>query len=143
MLLSPVRIFTTGREVGPIPQINLQAPFGGDSNGLRYATASIFLNSIDIRHFSHVEKFVVGPSNGNLVNIATCNPNNYSSVGKCHTVMSCNNITGNATLFYMVGIVSHSNLVTSNKSHQICNVPSDLIWSHIATVMGTIFHQSN
>ena len=141
MPLSPVRIFTTGREVGPIPQINLQAPFGGDTDILRYATAFIFWNSIDIRHFSRVENFVVGPSTANLVNIATCNPNDYSCVGKYHTVMSRNNTTGNATLFYTVGVVSHSDLVTSNKSHQICIVPSDLIWSRIAAVMGAIFHQ--
>jgi hypothetical protein len=141
MPLSPVRVFTSGREVGPIPQINLQAPFGGDADVLRYTSASIFLDSIDIRHFSRVEKFLIGPSTNNLVNIATCDPTAYSTVGRYHTVMSRNNATSNTTLFYTVGIVSHSNLVTSNKSHQICIVPSDLTWNRIAAVMGTIFGQ--
>ena len=141
MPLSSVRIFTSGREVGPIPQINLRAPFGGDADVLKYASASIFLDSINIRHFSRVEKFIIGPSTGNLVNIATCDPTAYSTVGRYHTVMSRNNVTGNATLFYTVGVVSHSDLVTSNKSHQICIVPSDLTWNRIAAVMGAIFGQ--
>src|ERR1700676_682012 len=110
MPLSSVRIFTSGREVGPIPQINLRAPFGGDADVLKYASASIFLDSINIRHFSRVEKFIIGPSTGNLVNIATCDPTAYSTVGRYHTVMSRNNVTGNATLFYTVGVVSHSDL---------------------------------
>ena len=87
------------------------------------------------------EKFRVGPSTSNLVNIATCKSTAYSAVGRYHTVMSRNNITGGASLFYTVGVVSHSDLVTGSKSHQICVMPSDLAWNRIAAVMGAIFGQ--
>jgi hypothetical protein len=98
-------------------------------------------NSIDVKHSSRVEKFLVGPSTSNLVNIATCKSTTYSAVGRYHTVMSRNNITGSMSLFYTVGIVSHSDLVTGSKSHQICVMPSDLAWNRIAAVMGAIFGQ--
>ena len=137
--LSPVKIFTSGREVGPISQINLRAPFGGNTDVLRYGPTTNSKNSIDMKRSSRVEKFLVGPSTSNLVNIATCELTAYSAVGRYHTVMSRNNITGSASLFYTVGVVSHSDLVTGSKSHQICVVPSDLAWNRIAVVMGAIF----
>ena len=96
---------------------------------------------LELKHSSRVEKFLVGPSTSNLVNIATCDPTAYCPVGRYHTVMARNNTRGNASLFYTVGVVSHSDLLTGNKSHQICIVPSDLAWNRIAAVMGTIFGQ--
>ncbi|KIM71746.1 hypothetical protein PILCRDRAFT_8709 [Piloderma croceum F 1598] len=44
-------------------------------------------------------------------------------------------------LFYTVGIVSHSDLVTGQNSHQICIVPTDLSWSRVTAVMGMLFEQ--
>ena len=34
--LAPTKMFMSGRESGPISQINLRAPFGGDTNILEY-----------------------------------------------------------------------------------------------------------
>jgi len=98
-------------------------------------------NSIDIKHYSRIEKFLVGPSTNNLINIATCEPTAYSAYSRYHTMMSRNNVTGNVSLFYTVGVISHSDLVTGSRSHQICVVPSDLAWNRIAAVMGIIFGQ--
>src|ERR1700689_3967796 len=44
-------------------------------------------------------------------------------------------------LFYTVGFVSHSDLLTGKNSHQICIVPTNLSWTHITAVMGMSFKQ--
>jgi hypothetical protein len=90
---------------------------------------------------SRIESFVVGPSYDNLVNIGTCDYTRFHTAGKYRSIMLCESKGGTPSLFYTVGIVSHSDLVTGNNSHQICVVPTDLSWARIAAVMGMFFKQ--
>jgi hypothetical protein len=90
---------------------------------------------------SRIESFVVGPSYENLVNIATCDYTRFHTTGKYRSVILHESKGGAPCLFYTVGVVSHSDLVTGNNSHQICIVPTDLSWNRIAAVMGKFFKQ--
>ena len=83
----------------------------------------------------------MGPSYDNLVNIGTCDYTCFHTAGKYWSVMLRESKGGTPSLFYTVGIVSHFDLVTSNNSHQICVVPTDLSWARIAAVMGMFFKQ--
>ena len=57
--------------------------------------------------------------------------------------MSHESNSNTPTLFYTVGVVSHSDLMTGTKSHQICIVPTNLSWTHISAVIGLFFGQKN
>ena len=144
LALDPIpltKIFQTGCDSGLISQINLQVPFGHDSKILKCMQQPL----IPLFHLksicSHIESFVMGPCYDNLVNIGTCNYTSFYTVGKYQSVMLHESKSGTLSLFYTVGIISHSDLVTGNNFHQICIVPTDLSWTHIATVMGMFFKQ--
>ena len=61
--------------------------------------------------------------------------------GKYWSVIHCESKGSTPSLFYIVGIVSHSDLVMGKNSHQICVIPTNLSWTHIATIMGMFFKQ--
>jgi len=90
---------------------------------------------------SRIESFIIGPSYDNLVNIGTCDYAHFHLKGKYCSVMSHESKSSTPSLFYTVGIISYSDLMTGKNSHQIYIVPSDLNWTHIATVMGKFFEQ--
>ncbi|KIM77657.1 hypothetical protein PILCRDRAFT_91071 [Piloderma croceum F 1598] len=123
--LAPTKMFMSGCEGGLVSQINLRAPFGGDTDIL-----------------DRLERFVVGPSLTNITNITTCDPTLYHAIGRYRTVIPRNATKDNPALFYTVGVVRHSDLFTGEKSHQICVVPSDLVWNRAAAVIGKIFNES-
>ena len=137
--IPPTKIFQTGCNSGLISQINLQVPFGHDSKILKCVRQPL----IPLFHLkticSHIESFVVGPCYDNLVNIGTCDYTRFHTAGKYRLVMLHQSTSSTPSLFYTVGIVSHSNLVTGNNSHQIYIVPTNLSWTCIAAVMGMFF----
>ena len=90
---------------------------------------------------SRVEKFATGPTTSTLVNLAMCDPSLFKPIGKYYTVSSTSDSKPNPTLFYTMGVVSHSDLITGSNSHQICIIPSDLTWNRSATVLGSLFGQ--
>jgi hypothetical protein len=77
----------------------------------------------------------------NLINIGTCDYTRLHARGKYRSVMPRETDSGTPSLFYTVGIVSHSDLLTGQKSHQICIVPTDLSWTRVTAVMGMVFGQ--
>ena len=85
---------------------------------------------------------MVGPFLTNITNIATCNPAYYHAIRRYFTVVSLNATKDNPALFYTVGGIQQSDLFTVEKFHQICVVPSDLVWNHGAALMGKIFNKS-
>jgi hypothetical protein len=104
-------------------------------------TATNFLIAYLKNVYSRIEGFVVGPSYESLVNISTCDYTRFHTAGKYQSVMLRESRTSTPSLFYTVGVVSHSGLVTGQNSHQICVIPTDLSWTRIAAVMGMFFKQ--
>jgi hypothetical protein len=90
---------------------------------------------------SRIESFVVGPSYTNLINIGTCDYTRLHARGKYRSVIPRESNSTTPCLFYTVGVVSHSDLMTGQKSHQICIVPTDLSWTRVTAVMGMVFGQ--
>jgi hypothetical protein len=141
--IAPAKIFQTGRDSGYISQINLQVAFGLNPKILKCVRLPLVTLPHTKRKFmrSRIESFVVGPSYTNLVNIATCDHTRFHTAGKYRSVVHRESKGGTPSLFYTVGVVSHSDLVTGSNSHQICVIPSDLSWTRIAAVMGMVFKQ--
>jgi hypothetical protein len=137
--MPPTKIFMTGQDSGLVSQINLSVILGSKPEILKFIfsnTSSTSCIYIDIGH-RRVEKFTVGPSTSNLANIATCDHTLFQASGKYRSILPRNATHGKPMTFYTVGIVSHSDLITGDKSHQICIVPPDLTWHRTAAVMGS------
>jgi hypothetical protein len=75
-----------------------------------------------------------------MYNLETCNPTDFVSVGNYHTVKLKDNTKGVA-LFFLIGIVMHSEIVSQRAGHQICVVPSDITWARAAATLGCFFNQ--
>jgi hypothetical protein len=74
--------------------------------------------------FSRLERFAVGPSLTNIVNIATCDPTLYQAVGRYRTVVPRNATKDNPALFYTVGVVRHSDLFTGESPTKFVLYPA-------------------
>lgn len=126
-LLKPIpatKGYMTGRETGDITKISIRTAFGQENDAV-----------------NRLENFIVAPISSTLVNLGTCDPDKFRPTGKYNTVMLTSNSRGRATLFFLVGIVSHSQMFTGINGRQLCIVPSDITWNRALAAMGCFFHQ--